>query len=301
MNSLALHLLTVLVNVPLVELHCFVHWWQIVCFLTMRVVITLEQPVCSWLYSFGKWRVSWLFGRCLHWFVFWLWAVNREQFWLEAFVVGNASQFGIDCIVLLFAVIVVVFLLCFLLILYDQHSGQQLRKWHSRQLFAFCLNVAQSPVQWILALFLFTRIARLDRHLLDQHLQLIMSHFLGISVVSKGLAHQSHGFTGSVDSEVLRCLDNSHLLEDVFAFLKQIAGEGNVLFETHHGMRMQLYSSFWRYWVYALVHVLIDTSWISVKSVLKSFAEFIWNKIISMMSISEFYSSNIIALCNISN
>jgi hypothetical protein len=78
--------------------------------------------------------------------------------------------------------------------------------------------------------------------------------------------------------------------------LEKIAGEGNVLFETHHGMGMQLYGPFWRYWAYALVHVLIGTSWISVKIVLKSFAEFIWNKIISMMSISEFYSSNIIAL-----
>jgi hypothetical protein len=109
------------------------------------------------------------------------------------------------------------------------------------------LDVAQSPVQWILALFLFTRIDRLDRHLFDQHLQFIMPHFLDIPVVSKGLAHQGHWFAGSVDSGVLRCLDNSHLLEDVFAFLEKIAGEGNVLFETHHGMRMQLYGPFWRY------------------------------------------------------
>jgi hypothetical protein len=288
MNSLAFHLLTVLVNVPFVELHCFVHWWQVVCFLTMRVVVTLEQPVCSWLCSFGKWRVSWLFGRCLHWLMLWFWAVNREQFWLEAFVVWNASQFDIDCVVLLFAVIVVVFLLCFLLVLYDQHSGQQLWKWHSRQLFALCLDVAQSSVQWILALFLFTRIARFYWHLLNQHLQLVMSHFLDISVVSKCLAHQSHRFACSVNSGVLRCLDNSHLLEDIFAFLKEIAGERNVLFETHHGMGMQFYSPFWRYWAYTLVHVLIDTSWMSVKMFWKALQSLYEIKLFAWCQLANF-------------
>ncbi len=89
-------------------------------------------------------------------------------------------------------------------------------------------------------------IARLGRHFLDQHLQLIVRHLLYISIVSVRLAHQGYRFAGSVDPGVLRGLDHSHLLEDVFAFLKQIAGQGNVLLEAYHGMRIQIYRPFWR-------------------------------------------------------